>query len=488
MMKKLFLLPAICAFGAVGANAQSVGGSAAKGQINENQRAVAQPSMISGLSDFTRPTGTVTTPSAKTTVGGKRWYSYAEYVDKLAPLTDSTTFPYMWGKGNIMGIYGAAGGGLVADTIQLASIGISFDPTFRSTPGSGAGLDGFNSIAAGYAKTDIVVRRGSAFTIDSVRLLGVYGRNIFKTAPVDTMRFAIIYGDGTAASDMPGYFFSGTAGTFPRTAFGYDTVRFNGIKYDKTTYTAKGTTKIVRDILLRNTDTSISNIKVFQVPVGLNVPASTSAAGNVVGITATFISGDTYTPYVDTAFMGSARPSNPFNFGLVRPRFFSEPASFGSLSAPGYNRYYPGYYNVGFVKFLPESASWDSLYIPSYAYTAPFTLELPDIDVLVSCSTCPTIQELSIEEKSLVIDEIKAYPNPANTELNVPFTLKVKAEAVVTISNMLGQVVATQNMGLVNAGQEVKAVFNTANLTSGIYMYTVEANGQRKSERFSVAH
>ncbi len=88
----------------------------------------------------------------------------------------------------------------------------------------------------------------------------------------------------------------------------------------------------------------------------------------------------------------------------------------------------------------------------------------------------------------MVIDEIKAYPNPANTELNVPFTLKVKAEAVVTISNMLGQVVATQNMGLVNAGQEVKAVFNTANLTSGIYMYTVEANGQRKSERFSVAH
>jgi hypothetical protein len=60
-------------------------------------------------------------------------------------------------------------------------------------------------------------------------------------------------------------------------------------------------------------------------------------------------------------------------------------------------------------------------------------------------------------------------------------------DVIVSLTNMIGQVVATQNMSA-SAGQETTATFNTSSLASGVYLYTVEANGQRVSNRFSVAH
>jgi hypothetical protein len=53
---------------------------------------------------------------------------------------------------------------------------------------------------------------------------------------------------------------------------------------------------------------------------------------------------------------------------------------------------------------------------------------------------------------------------------------------------MLGQVIATQNMGAMNAGQKTTATFNTSALAAGVYLYTVEADGQRVTNRFTVAH
>jgi len=274
---------------------------------------------------------------------------------------------------------------------------------------------------------------------------------------------------------MSAYYFPGMT-----SSFGCDTVRYLGIMHDTVKNTARGTTLVKKDIYLTTaklTDTIPGGGHAFKIPVGLNVPA-----GNVVGIAVTFITGDTYTPYVDTIFYGSARSSNPFGRGMVRPSFFEQ-------TVGGFPKYYcsPTYYNTGFVKFLPESASWSGDYVPSYAYTAPFTLEIPNIDVKVSCATCNTIQELAITDAA-ILDKVGAYPNPSNTELNVPFTLLEKANVTVSLSNLVGQVIATKNMGSLHAGQKATATFNTGNLAAGIYLYTVEADGQRVTNRFTVAH
>jgi hypothetical protein len=81
-----------------------------------------------------------------------------------------------------------------------------------------------------------------------------------------------------------------------------------------------------------------------------------------------------------------------------------------------------------------------------------------------------------------------AYPNPANTEVMIPFTTTEAAEVTVSITNTVGQTVKAINAGKYAANQKGRAVLNVANLSSGVYFYTVEANGQRITKRMVIAH
>lgn len=475
-MKKLFLLSAIAAMGVNGASAQSAANAS-----TSNQKATVNVAKQFGLASTvsggttTGTTGT-TTPSGKATAGGSRWYSYTEYCNLENPdFVNNQNLPYMWDKPNGMAIFSDGGGGLIADTIILASYGMSFDPAFSSSTTDPKALSGYNEPTI-FDNDMIVVRRTDAYTIDSVRVFGFYGRNTTRTSPVDTLRITAIYGGASSGSDMPIYSLWGAT---TRADYGVDTLRFAAINYDAAKNTAEGTTLIVKDVYLDEMsifDTIPGGMNMFQVPVGLNVPA-----GNLVGITVTFKTGDTYIPYVDTIFFGSARSDNPFGRGMFRPSIFEQ-------NAGTYPKYWPGYYNVGMVKNLPENVTWASdIYVPSFAYVEAFPNEVPNIDVKVSCAACNTIRELGVNETS-VLDKVGAYPNPSATELNIPFTLLEKASVNVNITNMVGQVVATQNMGQYNAGQKGIAIFNTTSLPNGVYLYTVEANGQRITNRFTVAH
>lgn len=485
-MKKLFLMSAACALSALEVSAQIASHKDAGTSLDTKKASTIQATTGLIFTGYALPTekDPVVKPNAKPTVGGSRWYSYVDYISFLtssAAVSDSVNSPYLWHKSDAKAIYSAVGGGVVADTIELSSFGITFDPAFRSSTTSTL-LEGFNEPAI-YDANSIVVTRARNYTIDSVMVWSAYGRNPSRTTAVDTLRVAVVYGNGTGASDLPAYFWSTTSGGFPKDAYGYDTVRFGGMKYDKSRNILKGATRVIKDIYLTSADTSLSSFKGYGVPIGLNVPA-----GNFVGISATFISGDSYTPYVDTIFYGSAKPSAPFNRGMMRPMFVAEPPSAGTKSGTSYQRYYPGYYNAGFVKFKPQIVdSWDTLYVPTLAYVAAFDLEFPNIDVKVSCSSCNTIKEVSVLEQT-IFEEVNAFPNPANTELNIPVVVKEKANVTVNVSNMIGQVVATQNLGTLNAGQKATATFNTSSLPAGVYMYTVEGSGQHYTNRFTVAH
>ena len=81
----------------------------------------------------------------------------------------------------------------------------------------------------------------------------------------------------------------------------------------------------------------------------------------------------------------------------------------------------------------------------------------------------------------------KAYPNPSNTSVNVPFTMGNDAVVTITLSNILGQEVKSQQINAVG-GRAMTATFTTSDLTAGVYMYTVEVNGQHTTGRVVVAH
>ena len=81
----------------------------------------------------------------------------------------------------------------------------------------------------------------------------------------------------------------------------------------------------------------------------------------------------------------------------------------------------------------------------------------------------------------------QAYPNPANTQVTVPFTVSQDAQVTVSLTDVVGQVVKTQVLNA-TAGNTSKVNFTTSDLASGIYLYSVTANGQQYTGRITVAH
>jgi hypothetical protein len=74
------------------------------------------------------------------------------------------------------------------------------------------------------------------------------------------------------------------------------------------------------------------------------------------------------------------------------------------------------------------------------------------------------------------------YPNPFNAATELPFELKRSARVTVTVSNLLGQTVATLVDGPLPAGKH-RIRFNGAALASGVYLCTLDAGNVRQTRK-----
>ncbi len=397
----------------------------------------------------------------KPTASTSRIYNYVQALASLNPgISANQQSPYMWFRPDIMGIYRDENNQLIADTIQFASYAALLHPQAPI-------LNDPNYYDENHPAGDgqiIGIRDGNAYTLDSVTVYGTYGRNIDKPSVVDTLRFAFIYGDLTDGSNIP------------ESGFVTGDIRFGAIFHDTIANTGAGIqggpAVLYEDLYLTAADTGQFG---YTVPANLAVPA-----GNVVAVTVTFKSGEdgNYNQYVDTAFVGELDPSKPFIFGMFRPLFFEENAN----QRPTHT---VGNYNAGYIKYLPPgvSQSWEQMYVPHWAYTEPQTLEYPFVDFHITCASCHTLEEISsVENVSNVISNVSPFPNPAQDFVRIPVTLSKATDVKVSLLNTVGQVLQTQQL----YGNAVTAEFNTAGIPSGIYIYSVEADGQRSTGRVSI--
>jgi len=475
-MKKLLLFLAAGGF-CLNASAQSANGSMVRKdriQADNFEKTYLQDKTRQFVSHKSAPSKAAN----KGTTIMSRWYNYVEHLGVVdASVFSNTTLPYMWFKPDMYGIYGAASGsGVELDTIRFVSYAMTFDALDSAK-------QNFNDPFYGDPSTTLMLDNTLAYSLDSVSVYGFYGRNSAKTNIVDTLRLSFIYGNG-GSTNMPFYYFADDPSDPPPywlPNYGYDTVRFGAIwhdpvnnvaiKYPNATTTTPSV--IVKDIILdvnSLNDTDANGFNKFSVAVNMNVPAR-----NYVGMTVTFKTGEAYTPYSDTVFVGSVNPNEPFKYNMFRPLFFEQHDG-------GFPSYTPGDWNMGHVKYMPESSSWDSLYVPSIAYTAPFNTEFPYIDFKLSANIT------SVHDIKNVAEVGNAYPNPATGELSIPFATTESANVNIIITNAVGATIATKNVGKINANQSTKATFNVASYANGVYFYTVEANGQRTTKRFVVAH
>ncbi len=66
------------------------------------------------------------------------------------------------------------------------------------------------------------------------------------------------------------------------------------------------------------------------------------------------------------------------------------------------------------------------------------------------------------------------YPNPFNPTTTISFTLPTENNVKLSVYNLLGEEVATLVNGVITAGNH-RVDFNAAELSSGMYLYKLEA-------------
>ena len=76
------------------------------------------------------------------------------------------------------------------------------------------------------------------------------------------------------------------------------------------------------------------------------------------------------------------------------------------------------------------------------------------------------------------------YPNPFNAETVIPIILPERARIKVNLYDLLGRRVCEIYNGVQYAGQG-RIHFDASNLSSGVYFYHVEAEGQERNGRFT---
>ena len=77
------------------------------------------------------------------------------------------------------------------------------------------------------------------------------------------------------------------------------------------------------------------------------------------------------------------------------------------------------------------------------------------------------------------------YPNPFNPTTSIRFGLPASSEVVLDVYNMLGQRIARLVDGEVNAGYHT-ITFDASNLSSGVYLYRIQAGSFTEVKRFTL--
>jgi len=445
--------------------------------------------------------------AARTTSTPSRWYDYSGqyFVGILInyEVYNHQNLNYysedMWNDSSaIYGYTGTTSGTGYFDNGEvtfnsLTSIAQGLDPTYDVWNDTGA-FDG-----------EMAVTSANAYTIDSLLIPGWYTRSTITTPAklgvVDTLIVALV----NSSQMTPDAISSGAVLPYYMTT----TINFLDLGHDEANNragTISGTTvsaipypsSAVYKFLLTSADSNDNCYKnpIFprathpaDLPVNFAVPA-----GDAVAMSVTFKSGDTsYHPRGGNPG-DTVRYSNGTTITGTKYSYWQSQvwyvASTSTSTTPLWNWYDPANWRATSY-FANQGHGWGG---SAPAYTENWNIitgtptspgpagdQTPHLGFHASCPSCSTIGSAALGVKTVTLaNSVKAYPNPATDQLNV--TCSYSTPVSVTLTNMVGQVVATQNT------TNGKAVFNTADLPSGVYIYSLQANGERATGRVAISH
>lgn len=146
-------------------------------------------------------------------------------------------------------------------------------------------------------------------------------------------------------------------------------------------------------------------------------------------------------------------------------------------------------YNISYM--LPTqvrykySSSWGAygIMIPHVAYTQPYAFEYPLWYAKIRGTGGTVSVNDAVANNNTVLGQV--YPNPARTEINIPYSVTASKQVEITITNLMGQTVKTVSNQNVNAGNYVTTV-NVADMPAGMYICTLKTDSGIQISKFVV--
>jgi hypothetical protein len=403
------------------------------------------------------------TPRKKTR-GGTEWFSYFDAVNDTN--VTASFFAPMWQDSIVKVRY--SNGLFPADITTFSNIFYGQSSQFETPSGSY------------YNPNSFQIGASNAYTVDSVRLFGRYFRRPNKSAIVDTI--VLNY---TSSNVI----FNGSNIT---TCNLYIDDQVTGISSDYGVDTAISLLTGLDPINAQMRGTSVNTIKIplsstaypdsitsgyFTFALGAAVPA------NKLFLTSwTFKSGDTYT-------LGDTMPA----FNSFRPLTNSFVDGNGDETFPAY---FEGDFN------MDADADYRAVTYANTTIAKNFYLsrifsngrdntgaeyhgrnQYYDVEYLVNCPSCYPTSTNDIN--SNITSSVS--PNPATSDVTFALNLKESAKNVtIEISNALGQVVKTTKVGSIAANTASRTTISVSDLSAGMYIYTINADGQKTSNKLMV--
>lgn len=314
------------------------------------------------------------------------------------------------------------------------------------------------------------VKVGTPYTIDSFGIVCSYNRLASKAAIVDTLEFRFIKGAQMGVLQYQDANYT-------------DSVRFAAIK---TTYADKGaiSASTTAPSLLTikyplaagsENDTLSNGFNYYKIPVNLTL------TDDIVGVSVTFVTGESGIPNGDSII----------KHNNIRYATFGEGVDNGAGFEYSNMYYAKNDFNMSGNTWTKSptaiTAGTSKYFFPGiwYADATPANIigwQYHWFDWTIS-GLAGTVSTKDVN--SNITSTVS--PNPATSDVTFALNLKESAKNVsIEISNALGQVIKTTKLGSIAANVSTRNTISVADLSAGMYIYTIIADGQKTSNKLMV--
>lgn len=182
--------------------------------------------------------------------------------------------------------------------------------------------------------------------------------------------------------------------------------------------------------------------------------------------------------------------------GEITVKNYNTIDSYGTLTLPGGR-------TGSALRIVEESETVTDIQLPGFAvprhvtgYTY-LTLTGMNVFVYIDEEGEPYSVDVSIPdgEFTSIVDDTsdlpegftlsQNYPNPFNPSTNIEFSIPFASDVTLTITDLTGRTVSTMKLPAMSAGSH-SITFNATKMSSGIYIYRMEAGGFSTAKKFTL--